>query len=277
MVQRQPGRKLFPAGIGIQVVKNVLITCPFCEERTPAVANVCRKCGFPFSCDIGEISPSPISKAVGLTWKVLLMVAIVAFALTGGMFFNNSVESYHGLTGTLIGRLSPERDSSIPIDGPQDFVYRTEMALALLEKRAPHYYFRMRDYVTEIQYYDESTLEIGGKDVSLSGIGALSTPSTGHVLVLPNTAYNSGLGTYYDRDVFIYAGVLVHELRHIELHAFNQAPGGWEEEELCEQAAYSAIKQMDAPGGVRANYEMYLINPQANRYQHWYDWYRNFD
>jgi hypothetical protein len=259
------------------VVKTVQISCPFCEERTPAVANVCRKCGFPFSCDISEFGTSRGRRVLSGIWRVLLMVAIVAFTLTGGIIFSSSSESYHGLTGTLIARQSPVSDSGIPILGPADFVFRTEMALGLLQKRAPHYYFRMRDYVTEIQYYDETTLDYGDRQIPLKGIGAISTPSTGHVLVLPNTAYNSGMGNYYDRDVFIYAGVLVHELRHIELHAFKQAPGGWEEEKLCEEAAYKAIKQMDAPAGVRANYEMYLINPQANRYQHWYRWYDNFD
>lgn len=259
------------------MVKTVNITCPFCEECTPATANVCRKCGFPFSCDISEYGQSTGRRVMGETWKILVLIAVVAFTLTGGAFFNTSIESYHGLTATLVGRMTPEKDSGIPIVGPPEFVYRTEMALALLESRADDYYFRMQQYVTEIQYFDGNSLEYGDKSIPLDGIGAVSTPATGHVLVLPNTAFNSGFHNLYDRDVFVYAGVLVHELRHIELHAFNQAPGGWEEEKLCEEAAYAAIKQMDAPGGVKANYQMYLYNPQANRYQHWYDWYKNFD
>ncbi|MEZ5339449.1 MAG: hypothetical protein R3F46_14465 [bacterium] len=258
-------------------MRNPNITCPFCEERTLASANVCRKCGFPFSCDISEYGRSPLRRVVGHTWKILLVIAAIAFAVTGGTFFNTSTENYQGLTAALINHLEPDTDSGIPITGPQDFVHRTQMALGLLESRSPHFYFRMQQYVTEIEYFSGNELDVGDRQVPLEGIGAVSTPSTGHVLVLSGTAYNSGLHNYYDRDIFVYAGVLVHELRHIELHAFNQAPGGWEEEKLCEEAAYAAIRQMDAPGGVQANYQMYLVNPQANRYQHWYDWYRNFD
>src|SRR5690606_28314787 len=108
------------------------------------------------------------------------------FTLTSGAFFNTSIESYHGLNTTLINRISPERDSGIPISGPPDFVHRTEMALALLESRADDFYFRMQQYVTEIEYFDGNSLEYGDRSVPLDGIGAVSTPSTGHVLVLQN-------------------------------------------------------------------------------------------
>jgi hypothetical protein len=174
----------------------------------------------------------------------------------------------------VISSLKPATDSGIPVTGPEAFIQRTQLALGLLQQRAPDFYLRMRAAVTSIDYLDQYYLEAEDHNISLEGIGAVSTPATGQVQVLLNTAFPSGIDEYWDYDVFSYAGVLVHELRHIELHAMGTSTGGWQEEAECERAAYDAVKQMDAPGAILARYELYLAEPTSRRYQKWYDWYR---
>jgi hypothetical protein len=200
------------------------------------------------------------------------------FLLTSGVFLNTGYDEYNGFTTGVVANLMPARDSGVELIGPANFIARTELTLGLLKLRAPDFYWRICDSVTSIEYLAPSYMETPeGQRISLEGIGALAEPATGRVLVLYSTAFPSGPAQLYDRDAFSYAGVLVHELRHIELHAMGIDPGGWQEEVLCEQAGYAALKLAQAPDGVLLRYEIYLENPQAKRYQGWYDWYKQWE
>jgi hypothetical protein len=211
-------------------------------------------------------------------WRTVLAIGVLVFWLSNAVFIAAGTESYQGRTSAVVAHLTPDTVSGIPVSGPGSFVKRTQLALGLLKSRAPQFYYRLTQGVTSIEFLDHALVdEHTGRRISLEGIGALSTPSTGQVQVLISTAFPSGLDELNDGDVFTYAGVLIHELRHIELHKSDSAPGGWEEEVLCEQAAYAAMKAMDAPGAILTRYEMYLRNPQAKEFQPWYEWYRQFD
>lgn len=235
-------------------------------------AGVCEQCGFPFYCETEEYK-APVLR--GGVLRILLGTAGIIFLLTSGVFLHTGYYEFHGLTTTVVAGLAPATDSGIPILGPQAFVRRTELTLGLLKLRAPDFYWRMQDSVKSIEYLAPTYLETeDGRKLTLEGIGALAKPATREVLVLYTTAFPSGPADTWDRDVFSYAGVLVHELRHIELHAMKLNPGGWQEEVLCERAAYAAVKQAQAPPAVLLRYEIYLDNPQAKRYQSWYDWYQ---
>lgn len=253
------------------------IKCPVCRQRVDIAEPVCPECGFPFTCDLTPID-TPARAATMAAWRILLAIGAVLFLLTSGIFLHSGYQEYHGYTQAAIAHLEPLGANAIRIEGPPAFVQRTGLALALMELRAPDTYWRMQDSVTSIEFLSDSYLRTEeGRKVPLERIGALATPATGRVQVLPNVAFPSGLGELWDRDVYSYAGVLVHELRHIELHSAGRAPGGWEEEVLCEQAAYSVLTEMDAPLGVLARYQAYLAAPQAGRYQHWYDWYKYWE
>jgi hypothetical protein len=237
-------------------------------------AYTCPYCGFPFVCDITPLDSGRL-RARSMTWRTLLGLAAILFMLTSGIYYNGGYYEYQGLTTYVVDTLAPASDAGFTIDGPPVFIMRTNLVLGLIEQRAPDVYWRIQDNITSIEYLGPAYLETEeGRRISLEGIGALAETATGRVRVLYSTAFPSGPAELYDRDVFSYAGVLVHELRHIELHAMDRAPGGWEEEVLCEQAAYAALKQMSAPGGVLVRYETYLDNPRHKRYQHWYDWYK---
>ncbi len=193
------------------------------------------------------------------------------------MFIHSGSAAYHGQTAVVASQLAPDTDSGIEISGPDIFVMRTQLALGLLELRAPDYYFRLTDHIESIEFLAPTYLKTAeGRTISLEGIGAVAEVNTGNVMVLYSTAFPRGMEQLTDYCVFSYAGVLIHEMRHIELHASGIAPGGWREEEMCEQAAYSALKKMDAPGGVLVRYDMYLHDPQDARYQQWYDWYNQW-
>jgi hypothetical protein len=250
--------------------------CAVCRQWVPEDSAVCPLCGFPYSCDL---TPIPVARlrTRSSTWRTLLGLAAIFLLISTGVFNYSSNDTYMGYTSEVVSRLAPDVDSGIPLHGPDIFVERTELTLALLKLRAPDFYWRMQDSVRGIAYLAPSYLESeAGKRISLEGIGALSEPATGQVQVLSVTAFPSGVAEFYDHDVFSYAGTLIHELRHIELHASQQAPGGWQEEWLCEKAAYDAERQMGAPKGVLLRYELYLDEPQAKRYQGWYKWYQQW-
>jgi hypothetical protein len=252
------------------------IICPRCNNRAELEPQVCGRCGFPFVCDTAPVDQARIARRT-TTWRTILAAGALLFWLTSAGIVVSGSEAYQGLSSNVAIGLSTTLDSGIPVTGPQAFIARTNMALDLLHKRAPDYYYRMQQSVTSIDYLGEALIdERTGKRITLEGIGALSTPSTGQVQVLVTTAFPSGLGELTDADVFSYAGVLIHELRHIELHRSGDAPGGWQEEVRCEEAAYAALLKMEAPGSILANYQMYLRNPHAERYQQWYDWYDQF-
>lgn len=261
-VHRAPG-----ADAGMSVV------CPSCEAVTDLSGYTCGECGFPFICDITPVAlRSPVRR-----WRTLrqyMGVVAAVLWLLGSTLLTQSNDEFNGLTTKVISQLAPAQDSGIAISGPQQVVERTQLALGLLEQRAPDYYFRMRQSVREISYMSQTYLQgPAGRKVQLEGIGAVSTPEQRLVQVLYVTAFPGGTDELSDRDVFIYTGILVHELRHIELHYMGTAPGGWQEEVLCEEAAYDALKHMDAPGGVLLRYQLYLRDPLARPYQRWYKWY----
>jgi hypothetical protein len=211
-------------------------------------------------------------------WRTVLAVGVLLFWLSNAVFTAAGSDTYQGKSSAVVAHLVPDTTSGIPISGPASFTRRTQLALGLLKQRAPQFYYRLTQGVTAIDFLDHALFdEHTGKQISLEGIGALSTPDTGRVQVLVSTAFPSGLDELNDGDVYTYAGILVHELRHIELHKASSAPGGWEEEVLCEQAAYAAEVAMDAPGSILTRYQMYLHNPHAKQFQPWYDWYKQFD
>ena len=253
------------------------ITCPSCEERISLKAYACSECGFPLVCDISPMD-TPVRRGLRISWRVLLGIAVFIFWLTNSLLVHGSYNRYNGLTIEATGHLTPLSDSGVAIGGPAPFVFRTQMALALIERRAPAHFLRIQNHVTSIDFLAPSYLETPeGRRISLERIGALATPSSGKVQVLYNVAFPRGTGDLMDYDVFSYAGVLIHELRHIELHKFGQAPGGWQEEVLCEEAAYEMLKGIGAPGRILGRYELYLDDPLHSSYQHWYDWYEQWE
>lgn len=253
--------------------QDIVVTCPRCDTRSPIAPGVCQQCGFPFACDIAPLG-TPALRLRGGVFRTLLGAAAIIFLLTSGVFLHTGYYEFHGLTTAVVAGLQPAEDSGIPIKGPPLFVQRTELTLGLLKLRAPDFYWRLQDSVSSIEYLAPTYLESDdGRRISLEGIGAVARSDTGEVLVLYSTAFPSGPSELYDRDVFSYAGILVHELRHIELHQMGLAPEGWQEEVLCERAAYAAVTQAQAPPAVLLRYEIYLENPRAKRYQKWYDWY----
>jgi len=254
-----------------------VMRCVNCRSEVPYDAAVCPLCGFPFSCDLTPVD-SPRLRLKRGAWRTILGLAAIFFLITSGFFTSTGYDAYQGYVLDVAARLQPDTHSGISIAGPSFFVYRTELALALLMQRAPDFYWRMQDNIKSIDYMGPSSLAgPGGKRISLEGIGALAEPDTRQVFVLTVTAFPNGVDELWDRNVFSYAGILVHELRHIELHASGQAPGGWQEEWMCERAAYSALRQMQAPPGLLLQYEMYLEDPQNRRYQKWYKWYEQWD
>lgn len=254
-----------------------MMRCLNCGATVPYDSITCPACGFPFTCDLTPID-TLVTKRRKDSWRMLLALAAIIFLITSGVFSSTGYDAYQGFVYDVAARLAPNTSSGIPISGPSFFITRTQMALDLLEQRAPDFYWRMQDSITQIEYLAPNYLETeGGKRISLEGIGALAEPQTGKVSVLYVTAFPNGVDQLWDRNVFSYAGILVHELRHIELHAAGEAPGGWQEEWLCESAAYAALKQMQAPPGLMLQYEMYLDEPQNKRYQRWYKWYEQWE
>jgi hypothetical protein len=207
---------------------------------------------------------------------VLAVMAVVMLLSTGGLY-RDGVSEYQGYTFSLVSSLQPAKDSGIPIGGSAAFTDRTELALGLIKQRTPGFYWRLQENVAQIDYLSAERLNSpAGRQLRMEGIGAISTPLHRTVSVLPITAFPDG-GEANDRALFTYAATLVHELRHIELHWSGQAPGGWEEEVLCEQAALAFLEQAEAPPALITDKQLYLSDPLAPRYQHWYDWYKQFD
>jgi hypothetical protein len=257
----------------VDLAPHELVKCPRCDNRVPVDLPVCRACGFPFICDTAEVDTKRLARRTQ-SWRTVLGVAVLLFMLTNAVFVTSGSDAYQGLTSGVAANMVADELSGIPISGPDSFVSRTELALGLLKERAPDFYMRMREGVKNIDFLEESYLESQGGRITLEGIGAVSTPATGRVQVLFATAFPSGAQEYNDFDLFSYTGVLIHELRHIELHKMGQSMGGWEEEVECERAAYEALKHMQAPGAVLQRYTLYLSDPQHRRYQGWYDWYK---
>ena len=253
------------------------LRCPVCNQFAAEAEPVCPQCGFPFTCDLSPVSTMRHQSKMAL-WRIVLAITAFMFILTSAVFYRSGYQEYHGFTQDTVIKLAPASVADgVPVLGPAPFVYRTQLALALIKLRSPDVYWRMQDSATSIEFLSASSLDTGTGQAPLERIGALAEPATGRIMVLATTAFPSGTGELWDRDVFTYAGVLVHELRHLELHNMGRAPGGWEEEALCEEAAYEALSQLQAPPALLARYEAYLADPQAARYQHWYDWYKSWE
>lgn len=271
-VPERPQRRLYELNAG------PLLTCPQCETRQGLEQATCAHCGFPFICAIDagfeEVRQQARARRAE-RWRLILAAVTLTFIVTNGLLLAGSNAAYEGTTSHVISRLRRDTENQVPISGPASFVGRTELALGLLKERVPDYYYRIQKEVRSIEYQAGHELQSeDGRSLSLEGIGALAITNERRVLVLPDTAFNSGIDELVDRDVFVYAGTLVHELRHIELHAAGIAPGGVEEEVLCEQGAYDALTHANAPRSVLARYELYFSDPNARRYQRWYDFYK---
>ena len=268
------------AGLGADRTElpDITLACPRCQEDASLATGFCGNCGFPFVCDLDQPDqPGPV-RLRNEVWRILLGLAAILFLLGSGAFYDLGIDEFNGRTFVLVQSVPPDTDSGIKLNGPQNFIWRSELVLGLLEQRAPDFYWRIQDSVTEIEYLAPNYLEgPEGRKITLEGIGALAHPASGKVSVLYSTAFPSGPGETYDRDLYIYAGVLVHELRHIELYASGLGPGGMAEEVLCEQAAYAAMLQLNAPPGLLTRYEVFLRDPEHERYQDWYDWYDQWD
>jgi hypothetical protein len=254
------------------------VKCPGCRNRVALAPMICSVCGFPFLCDLEQPGDRAAHNVKMITWRTLLGLAAIVFLLTSGVFSVTSSHEYNGYTTQLISTIQPDTESGIPINGPEGFKFRVQMALGMLKLRAADYYWRLQDSVTSIEYLDDSYWELtDGRRIELAKIGGLAQPATGRVMLRYNVAFQDGPQEFWDRTLFNIAGVLIHEMRHIELHTTGRNPGGWQEEALCEEAAYLALKQCDAPGGVLVKYEVFLRNPHHPRYQDWYDWYKQWE
>ena len=254
-----------------------MLTCPVCHEAAAVDDTACPHCGFPFTCDISPLNEKYLATRMA-GWRLMLGLAALVFFLVSAFSVYSGYDAYHGYTQTLLAQLQPDTQSGIPIEGPPVFIYRTQLALGLLKQRAPDVYWRMQQSVNSIEFLAPTYLQTEeGRRIPLEGIGALATPSLRRIQVIDIAAFPSGPGQIYDRNIFSYAGILVHELRHIELHWMGLAPGGVDEEVLCERAAYAALQQCAASPGLLTRYEIYLSNPHHQRYQKWYKWYEHWD
>ncbi len=252
------------------------MACPQCESLQGTAQNVCANCGYPFVCALDQRFEE-VRQEKRLRgrerWRLVLGLVTLIFVLTNGILVAGSSAKYDGHDTSVIASIRPA-PTSVEIIGPDLFVNRTRLTLGLLQARAPAYYHRIEKEVATIEYLPAHVLaQDNGETLNLEGIGALAMPEQRRVMVLVDTAFPSGMDELWDRDVFIYAGILVHELRHIELHYNGVKLETVAEEIACEEAAYDALKAAQAPGGVLARYDLYFANPNAKRYQRWYDWY----
>jgi hypothetical protein len=211
--------------------------------------------------------------------RPLLFFLLAAFLLADLLYYfvQTYANDYFGFTNKAVRTLSPMADASpIVLRGPDDFRLRTRLALAMLSKRAPSYWARVKGIVADVDELPErKTVTLDGQRLNIEVVGALSQWPERDVYVRRSTAFNDGRALY-DRDVFIYASTLVHEAHHLELARDRMAPGGVEEEVLCEKEALRSLQMMGAPQELIDEKLEYLANPTAARYRKWYDWYKQF-
>ena len=209
--------------------------------------------------------------------RPVLFALLVAFIVADLLYYfaQSYANDYFGFTTKAVASLSPMADASpIVLSGPDDFRLRTRFALAILAKRAPTYWERLRAVVADIDELPEAkTAVLGGERLNIEAVGALSEWPERDVFVKRSTAFNDGRALY-DRDVFLYASTLVHEMRHLELARDGGGPGGVEEEVICERDALLSLQMMGASQELIDEKIEYLSNPTAARYRKWYDWYK---
>ncbi|HES57976.1 MAG TPA: hypothetical protein ENO21_00940, partial [Firmicutes bacterium] len=112
------------------------VRCPRCHQPVEIGEYACPECGFPMVCDLTPVD-SPRLRLRGASWRVLLGVAALLFWLVNAVFIYSGSGAYHGDTTVVVSTLTPDTDSGIEISGPEMFVLRTQLALGLLELRAP--------------------------------------------------------------------------------------------------------------------------------------------
>ncbi len=253
---------------GIEGLAPFLIRCPYCK-RTALVRNlICSRCGFPFYWELSDAPHLPPVQRVPLFSRFALVTALVAFII---YFTVGTVTLQEGYTTVAIEQVIATGLTTLPlpVSGDENFQKRTQLAISLLHQRAPSFYGRLVDEVKAIYYVPKG---MPGK--SWRSIAAFTDPQTGYVFIRIPAVYSSGFGELYDRDVFYYASVLVHEMRHLELARVGLNIGGLAEEVECEQTVYDALKRMDAPKPMLFELEHFLNNPNHPRYKQWLQFYK---
>jgi hypothetical protein len=245
-----------------------LSRCPFCQ-RTVLVRNlICSRCGFPFYWELHGEPPSPPVQRVPLFTRFALVTALFAFII---YFTVGTVTRQEGYTTVAVEKViaSGLIQPPMPVNGDVDFQKRTQLALSLLRQRAPSFYDRLVSVVNAIDYVPK-----GMPTKSWRSVAAFAEPEKGYVYVRIPAVYSSGFGELYDRDVFYYASVLIHEMRHLELARVGLNVGGLAEEVECEQTVYDALTRMDAPKPLLIELEQFLNNPNHPRYKQWLQFYK---
>ncbi len=250
-------------------------TCPACKAFVFVEEGVCPDCGFPFACDVEQDGETIVKRTSSFLSRILIVTALMAMLV---YFTSYSYTSVEGYTTKTIAELEREGIAplSIPTYGTEDFNERVQLALTLLERRAPSFFARLKRNVSSISYVPQEKLELNGRRIYLTGVSAYIDPVTGALRVRASGAYLSGLGELYDRDVFYLAGVLVHEMRHRELYKSGLNVGGLAEEFEAESTAYDALTQMGAPRSLTYSLWQFLTNPNHPRYKGWEKYYRQY-
>jgi hypothetical protein len=245
-----------------------LMRCPNCQRTVIVRDMMCPRCGFPFYWELADAPPVIHEHPLSIFTRVGLVAAMLAFIM---YFTVGSVTQQEGYTTVAIKQLVAAGLPvvPIPVTGDKDFQMRTQLALALLKQRAPSYYSRFLNEVKGIDYVPK-----GIPTKSWRAVAAFTDDVTKRVYVRIPAVYSSGFGELFDRDVFYYASVLVHEMRHLELARVGLSVGGLAEEYECEETAYAALKRMDAPKPLLIELQRFLDNPGDQRYKQWLQFYK---
>jgi len=253
-----------------------LSRCPYCRRTVLVRDLMCPRCGFAFAWDFERLQEPPPPLSLGpLLVRFGAVIGVFAFIL---YFTLQTFTLGEGYTTEVIKRLieAGVPSAPLPVTGEGDFPQRVQLALALLQTRAPGYYRRLTVQVTSIEFVPQGSLQFEGRIIRLTGIAAFIDVDTGAVAVRIPGAYLSGPGELYDRDVFYLAGVLVHEARHRELARVGLNIGGPREEYECERTAYDALVKMGAPRSLLQVLEQFLANPKHPRYRAWERYYEQY-
>lgn len=249
--------------------------CPNCGRTVLVEEGVCPLCGFPFLCELEKPLDRESWSLGSYLSRVILFIGLLAFSL----YFTLTGYTFgEGYTARTVNELveAGVAPAPMPIEGPPDFVQRVQLALNLLENRAPRFYQRVADNLTSVSYVPEGTLKFQRRSIYLTGVAAYINPASGATSVRIPGAYLSGTNVLYDRDIFYLAGVLVHEARHRELYRSGLSVGGIAEEYECESTAYDALVRMGAPRALVYSLAQFLQNPYHKRYKAWKRYYEQY-